>query len=71
MDPEAALSFGLRDGDRVLFAVDAPNSPVLSDVLVKVKANLEMEMHLSEDEAKEYEIKQGMTGRIIGVVSVK
>lgn len=71
MDPEDALAFGLRDGDRVIFAVDAPNSPVLSDVLVKVKANLELEMHLTEDEARENEIKQGMTGRIIGVVSVK
>jgi acetate kinase len=71
MNPEAALSFGLRDGDRVIFAVDAPNSPVLSDVLIKVKANLELEIHLTDDEARENEIKQGMTGRIIGVVSVK
>lgn len=71
MDPEDALAFGLKDGDRVIFAVDSPNSPVLSDVLVKVKPNLQLEMHLTDDEAKENEIKDGMTGRIVGVVSVR
>lgn len=71
MDLEDALAFGLKDGDRVIFAVDSPNSPVLSDVLVKVKSNLQLEMHLTSDEAKELEIKHGMTGRIVGVVSAR
>jgi acetate kinase len=68
MEPEDALAFGLRDGDRVVFAVDGGTSPVFGDVLIKVRPHLELEMHLNADEAKETQVKAGMTGRIIGIV---
>jgi acetate kinase len=71
MDPEDALAFGLRDGDRVIFAVDAPHSPVFGDVIIRVRPNLTLGLNLNTDEANSAEIKEGMTGRIIGIVGTK
>ena len=68
MEPEDALTFGLRDGDRVVFAVDGGTSPVFGDVLIKVRPHLKLEMHLNSDEAREAQLRAGMTGRIIGIV---
>ena len=71
MDPEHALAFGLHDGDRVVFTVDSPNAPVFGDVLIRVRPNLTLGMNLNTDEADIAEIKEGMTGRIIGIVGTK
>jgi acetate kinase len=73
MQPEDALAFGLRDGDRVVFAVDAAHSHVFGDVLIRVRPNLTLGMHLNMDDAKaaEVEVKEGMTGRIVGIVETQ
>jgi acetate kinase len=70
MDPEHALAFGLRDGDRVIFALEGANAPVFGDVLIRVRPNLRLGMNLNADEAKAAEITEGMMGRIIGVVGI-
>lgn len=68
MEPEDALAFGLRDGDRVVFAMDNPQASVFGDVLIVVSSKMKLEMHMNTDDAKEAEITEGMNGRIIGIV---
>jgi len=71
MAPEDALAFGLHDGDRVVFTIDSPQAPVFGDVLIRVRSNLTLGMNINNDEADIAEIKEGMTGRIIGIVGTK
>ncbi len=68
LDPEDALLFGLRDGDRVLFNVEGERSLIFSDVLIMISPNHLLEMHIDADDAKAADIQTGMTGRITGIV---
>lgn len=71
LQPEDALAFGLHDGDRVVFAVDAAHSHVFGDVLIRVRPNFTLGMHLNMDDAKAVEVTEGMTGRIVGIVETQ
>ncbi len=68
MDPEDALLFGLRDGDKVMFTVGGERPLIYADVLIKISSHHRLEMHIDSDDAFAAGIETGMTGRITAVV---
>ena len=52
MAPEEAEGFGLRDGDEVEVAISGgPRDLVFRHVLVRVRPDFRLEMHIDADEA--------------------
>jgi acetate kinase len=68
MDPEDALLFGIRDGDRVMFSVGGERSLIFADVLIKISPHHKLEMHIDSDDANAVGIETGMAGKITGIV---
>lgn len=69
MDPEDALLFGIRDGDRVMFTTGGERPLIFADVLIKISPHHKLEMHIDTDDAGAAGIETGMTGKITGIVS--
>ena len=71
MSPEDALRFGLRDGDIVMIRVEGERPLIFGDVLVRVKPNFRLDMHVDTDEANAAGITTGMVGYLEGIQSRK
>ena len=51
MSPEDAEVFGVKDGDRVSVYIDSVRELTFHSVLVRVKSNFVLELHIDTDEA--------------------
>jgi acetate kinase len=69
MSPEDALGFGVRDKDVVMVQVEGERSLIFGDVVVRVKPDFDLEMHLDTDEANAAELDSGMTARLHAIQS--
>ena len=69
MSPADAQHFAVQDRDVVMVEVSGERPLVFGDVLVRVKENFVLEMHIDTDEANAGEISSGMKGRLIRVQS--
>jgi acetate kinase len=67
--PEDALRFALRDRDIVRVRVPGERSLVFGDVLVRVKPDYALEMHIDTDEANAAELSAGAVGFLDGIQS--
>jgi putative phosphotransacetylase len=66
MHPGDGEKFGFKNGDWARVRVEGPRSLVFEKVLVRVKSNYVLEMHVDIDEANACALKPGDSGRIIG-----
>jgi acetate kinase len=71
MSPEDALRFGLRDTDIVMIRVEGERPLIFGDVLVRVKPNFRLDMHIDTDEANAAGITTGMVGYLEAIQSRK
>ncbi|HSA23416.1 MAG TPA: acetate/propionate family kinase [Myxococcota bacterium] len=69
MSPQDAVAFGVRDKDVVQVEVQGERPLVFGDVLVRVKPDYLLEMHVDTDEANAAELSTGALGRLIGLQS--
>jgi len=71
MSPEDALRFGLRDKDVVMVRVEGERPLIFGDVLVRVKPDFRLDMHIDTDEANAAGIVTGMVGYLEAIQSRK
>lgn len=69
MSPEDALSFGLKDKDRVMVRIEGERELIFGDVLIRVNPNFRLAMHIDTDEANAASIRTGVEGKIDGIQS--
>jgi acetate kinase len=69
MSPEDALHFGVRDRDVVMVKVEGERSLIFGDVIVRVKPDFVLELHLDTDEANAAELNTGMQARLFSIQS--
>ena len=67
LHPEQAAPWGIRDGQRVKVKVESERPVIFNDVLVRVNAQFQGELHLDTDEANAAMVKTGDTALILGV----
>lgn len=66
MRPQEASSWGLRDGDHVEVEVAGARGLVFRGVLVRVREDFRLEMHVDTDEANAALLRNGDLVRVIG-----
>ncbi|MGD2085374.1 MAG: acetate/propionate family kinase [Candidatus Aminicenantes bacterium] len=64
MQPEDALRMGLKDRDVVMVRIPGKRELIFGDVLVRVRSNYKLAMHLDTDEANAADISDGIFGQI-------
>ena len=64
MPPEDALRMGLKDRDIVMVRIPGRRELIFGDVLVRVRSNYKLSMHLDTYEANEANITDGVFGQI-------
>ncbi|MFC2146180.1 acetate/propionate family kinase [Acidobacteriota bacterium] len=64
MQPEDALRMGLKDRDIVMVRIPGRRELIFGDVLVRVRSNYKLAMHLDTDEANAADITDGVFGQI-------
>jgi acetate kinase len=64
MPPEDALRMGLKDRDVVMVRIPGKRELIFGDVLVRVRSNYKLAMHLDTDEANAANISDGVFGQI-------
>lgn len=64
MPPEDALRMGLKDRDVVMARIPGKRELIFGDVLVRVRSNYKLSMHLDTDEANAADITDGVFGQI-------
>jgi acetate kinase len=69
MSPQDAAAFGVRDKDVVKVEVQGERPLVFGDVLVRVKPEYLLEMHVDTDEANAAELSTGALGHLVGLQS--
>jgi acetate kinase len=69
MSPEDALRLAVRDRDFVRVRIGGDRSLVFGDVLVRVKPDYKLEMHVDTDEANAAELSQGAVGYLDSIQS--
>lgn len=67
MTPGDALTFGLKNGDRVMVKIEGDRALIFDNVRVRVDPDFELCMHIDIDEAKAADIREGSIGELIGV----
>lgn len=66
MRPQEASSWGLRDGDRVEVEAAGARGLVFRGVLVRVREDFQLEMHVDTDEANAALLRNGDMVRVVG-----
>ncbi|MHC4598291.1 MAG: acetate/propionate family kinase [Planctomycetota bacterium] len=69
MTPRDALGFGVRDRDVVMVRVEGERSLIFGDVVVRVKPDFRLELHVDTDEANAAELNTGMVARLHAIQS--
>jgi len=69
MGPADAAAFGVQDRDVVQIEVQGERPLVFGDVLVRVRPDYVLEMHVDTDEANAAELSTGALGRLVGIQS--
>jgi propanediol utilization protein len=69
MSPEDALRLAVRDRDFVRIRIEGERALVFGDVLVRVKPDYELEMHVDTDEANAAELSRGAVGFLDSIQS--
>ena len=67
MTPGDALTFSLKNGDRVMVKIEGDRGLIFDNVLVRVDPDFELCMHIDIDEAKAADITTESTGELLGV----
>ncbi len=67
MTPGDALTFGLKNGDRVMVKIEGDRGLIFDNVLVRIDPDFELCMHIDIDEAKAADITTESTGELLGV----
>lgn len=67
MTPGDALTFGLKNGDRVMVKIEGERALIFDNVRVRIDSDFELCMHIDIDEAKAAEITDESIGELIGV----
>ncbi len=70
MQPEDAVAFGCRDGQRVSVRVGGPRGLVFSEVLIRVSDKFRLEMHVDIDEANAAGLKNGAAVELVAAERV-
>lgn len=65
MTPAQAAAWSLRDGQRVRVALNTARPIVFPDVVVRVRADFALAMHIDFDEANACALQAGAVGRIL------
>lgn len=66
MSPQDAVRYDVADNDLVCVRLDGERPLILEDVLVRVRENFRLSMHIDPDEGNSSGWKNGVTGTIIG-----
>ncbi len=67
MTPGDALTFGLKNGDRVMVKIEGERALIFDNVLVRIDPDFELSMHIDIDEANAADITEESIGELIGV----
>jgi len=63
--PRDAVRLGVKDGDRVRVRIPGPRAVVFEEVVVRVRDDFSLEVHLDFDEANAALFSQNMQGKLI------
>lgn len=69
MTPEDAESYGVKDKDIVMVRIEGDRELIFGDVLVRVKPNYKLEMHIDTDEANAAELPPVSEGYLVRIES--
>ena len=67
MSPEDAARFGVSDRQKVDVHMDGNRPTVFKDVMVRVRPDFRLAMHIDFDEANSCGLGKGARGRIVGI----
>lgn len=62
MTPKDAQTYGVKDGQKVRVRLDTPRPLTIDDVLIRVKDNFALAMHIDFDEANAAAVSGNVTG---------
>jgi len=69
MTPEDADNYGLKDRDTVMVQIEGERELIFGDVLVRVRPDYKLEMHLDTDEANAADLSPVAQGYIVRIES--
>ncbi|HNY50761.1 MAG TPA: acetate/propionate family kinase [Smithella sp.] len=69
MTPEDAENYGVKDKDIVMVSIEGERELIFGDVLVRVKPNYKLEMHIDTDEANAAEMPPVSQGYLVRIES--
>lgn len=59
MTPADAKWFGVKDQERVNVIIDGPKGGILSQVVIRISNNAQLDFHVDTDDANAFQLKQG------------
>jgi acetate kinase len=65
MTPQDAETYGVQDKDKVMVKMEGERELIFGDVLVRVKPNYKLEMHIDTDEANAAELPPVSEGYLV------
>lgn len=69
MTPEDAENYGVKDKDIVMVRIEGERELIFGDVMVRVKPNYKLEMHIDTDEANAAELPPVSEGYLVRIES--
>jgi len=69
MTPEDAENYGVKDKDIVMIRIEGERELIFGDVMVRVKPNYKLEMHIDTDEANAAELPPVSQGYLVRIES--
>ena len=69
MTPEDAENYGVKDQDVVMVSIEGERELIFGDVMVRVKPNYKLEMHIDTDEANAAELPPVSEGYLVRIES--
>lgn len=69
MSPQDAENYGVRDRDMVMVKIDGDRELIFGDVMVRVKPDYKLEMHIDTDEANAAELPPVAQGYLVRIES--